>query len=298
LDIDLKWVSAEQIEVTVSNRLNNECKGKLTLKAVKGSVSLSEGDFSRNFTLKGNAAKTYLIKISGASIAQKPWTIKGTLNYKTEKGGFLFWNRNIAKSIPVYQKFWPIIPNGKLELYDFRKGAPDKEYYPYSKQPDKMESFIKNIPDYWWGMISDRSPRISFRSGISVEKDPVQGRCFKLKPGSNCRCLVIVNLAKGIRYRLRVKIKSSNPSVYDAVSIGRYINSQKYVNAVQISLSPKAKANTWHTLEKEFVSEYGGSLSLRSGSGEVWFDDFDIIPIKNESDKKIKTVTEKTVTEK
>jgi hypothetical protein len=201
----------------------------------------------------------------------------------------------------VYKKFWPIIPNGSLELCEFRKGAPEKEYYPYSKNPDKMEAFPKNVPDYWWGLYSDKSPLLDFpvrfyaenktlEPDWALDESEVGNRSLRLKPDSRVRIqdnhgrYAPIALEKGRKYRFQVRMKQ----VYgygtqrsSAVLVGH----QDHMGFAALSLEPgRHESAKWHLLETAFIAPTDrAALHLCSGQNTtVWFDDFSIVPLHEE----------------
>ena len=284
VDATFSWVGPEKLAVQLRNRTSHSCSGVVEFQIVKGKVELAGGLVSQEYELAGGGSKDYAFDLVGAEEAEKPWALKGKLSCRMAQPWFFGLSRTTKRESLCYKKIWPIVPNGSVEFYDFRRGAPEKEHYAYSKNKDKMEAFPRNVPDYWWGMMSDRSPRLSHRSGVSIDETIASDgkRSIKLVPGTNFSSFVLVPLVKGRKYRLRLSIRSSAPSARDQAIVGRYVSGNKFSAAANVRLAPKDKPNTWRQLEKTFTATTDGSrLYMYSGKqATVWFDNIQIVPVQ------------------
>ncbi len=276
--VQIDWIGPEKLLVRLVNRISQPCSGVLSLTSAKGEVRLAKGDLKIDYALEANGSREYSVETKGAEKAQEPWAFRGELICKASIPGSV---QQTGRKTEVYQKFWPIVPNGSLELYRFREGAPEKEFYNYSKNTDKMESFEKNLPDYWWGILSDRSPQLITRPGISIDvQDAGDGaRCLKLVPDTIFRSLVPISLVKDRSYRFRMKMKWSAPSQRNYAC---FVNNSKEGGAFgMIGLKPDAAPGKWHQLEETFKAQSdSATLYFYSGKGTTaWYDDISVVPL-------------------
>jgi hypothetical protein len=285
-DIKIKWTAPEQLSITLINRTDKISQGSLNLITTKGTVTLAKPDFRLEFELPPNDQRTYTVAMKGAAITQTPWVVKGLLKYQYSVPGFCFFNSSVEREWQIYRKFWPIIPNGSLELADFRKDSPGKEYFSYSKAPDKMEAFPRNTPDYWWG-IRYRQPIAGNpeRGFQIVEHEGIaNSRGIRLAPASSCPVYQVpVYLEKGQKYRFTLKMKWSSPSSGSYVTICGTDNENKTVSIGRICPPLTLEPDKWHEVTKEFTANFEqGNLHFYSGKNStVWFDDLNIVPISN-----------------
>lgn len=281
VDVRLDRCAPDQLRVRLVNRVDQPCDGRLELKAGEGTVKLAKGDIAAKFRLEPRQQVDLLYDLDGAAAAQAPWRIKGTAKCSFGK---------VTRDIAVYRQFWPSFPNGSLELGRFRENVPAKEYYVHSKEPDKMHTFQRNLPDYWWGLISDRSPRLDGKNDLQVEETipAADGkRCLRLPPGKTTMCYVALNLDAQTRYRFSASIRASKP---DANCSAKIIWPDAGTTGNSLALKSDMAADTWHRVESEFVApKDGASLYLYSGKeSTVWFDQFQLVPLTapGEAEKK------------
>ncbi|MBT3378477.1 MAG: hypothetical protein HN742_01965 [Lentisphaerae bacterium] len=255
----------EQARLRLRNETRKLASLTVDLKAGEGTVELADGPLQFQLGLAPGEQKDLDIGLTGATEAMRPWRLRGTMRYRIGSH---------QEDTEIYRQFWPIIANGSLELCEFRHDAPKTEFYSYAKTPDKMTQFMPSIPDYWWGMISDRSPQVTHHEGVSLDdKIPAaQGRkSFRLEAGKRARTHLILGLVAGTRYRVSASLRASKPSPDCWVRVG----------SGALRLTDKHAPDTWHKLTTEFTADQddGHVYLFTSADSVTWFDAFNAVPL-------------------
>ena len=270
---EFAWVGPESVRLRLRTRTTAAAEIRVVVEPGLGSVRLAQGaSIEQKRALAAGAQADIQLATTGAADALEPWRLRGELMCR-----FGMYERRI----PLYRQFWPLIPNGSLELCRFRADAPEKEYYEYAKAPDKMTTFMRNIPDYWWGTYGDRSPQVSHSPGLDLDETipAADGkRSFRLAPGTICRINRNCELYAGTRYRFSAQIRATKPGPQCRALVhwegGTPPDSGLALRADQAP-------DTWHNVTTEFTAtQDGGTLYLYSPKdATVWLDDFRLLPL-------------------
>ena len=143
--------------------------------------------------------------------------------------------------------------------------------------------FPKNVPDYWWGLHEDRSPRVTLHKGLHLDETTLAGhgkRSIRLEPDMICRATLWHSLRAGTRYRFRVKMRRSAKVPRCNPAFVWYIDGRAVSRGI-VGRQSNAPVGTWEPFETTFVAPAeGGALYLYSGKdATVWFDDFNVVPL-------------------
>jgi len=262
---ELEQVGPEQVRLRLQNRTTQTAALTVNLQADKGPVRLAGGPKQALLSLAASERKALFFDLDGAAAAQRPWRLRGEMRCRIA---------DHEQQIEMYRQFWPVIANGSLEFCEFRHDAPESEYYVYAKTKDKMVRFMRNIPDYWWGLQSDRSPKVTHHEGLTLDEETPAAdgkRSFRLAAGKRARANLVLALTAGTRYRVSAALRASRPGPGCSLQFGN----------TRLRLTAAHAPDTWHTLSTELTATLdGGSVYFFTSDDSVtWFDSLNAVPL-------------------
>ena len=255
---DLAWVG-DRLRVTLANRSLRKHEGRLRVAIGPSRVQFARPMREIPFRLTPGQQLRFEPSVTGSLKADSPWTVQGEARY----GG---------RTTKLYGTFWPGVPNGSLELNRFRD----------------------DVPDYWWGLMNDRSPRIWGRGRYGLDKTAPAAdgrRSLRIDPDPKQWQAVFLDLGlwSSTRYKLHAQIRRTAHSrqVFVAVVEGRRLPSGKVRNVVsEVGRKSDGPVGVWETFETTFVTlpadqRHGCRLYLYNvnSNATVWFDDLRVVPL-------------------
>ncbi len=268
----LDWSAPGTARLRLCNRTASEATVKVNVAHGEGTVRLARPVRGVEVGLAPGEQRDLNLRLVGDARAQTPWRLKGYLDCE-------FGSRQ--KRIEIHRQVWPVIPNGSLEICRFRRNAPEREYYDYADTPDKMVAFMRNIPDYWWGMKSDRSPQLTHHKGLTLDQTvpAAEGvRSLRLDSGKTCRANIALWLEPGVRYLFSASMRSAKPSPECMTQL--YFHPAGGAGS-PLRMTAEMAPGVWHRVETTFVAPAReAALYMYSDpKAAVWFDDFRALPL-------------------
>ncbi len=271
-----RWWQPTVLRVTLQNQSLVSHRGEVTLTGIEGEASLPEASLApRQFELAPGEIAAMDFAMEDAADAQQPWTVRGVASY----GRY---------SSEIYQTCWPGVLNGSMELHTFRK--PDfSDAIELTKYGSQV---VKNMPDWWWGQFSDRSPRMSRDPGEhpfafhnemaydgewSLRLDPTQEQPIMQ--------YLFVGVTPGVRYRISARIRRMQHDPKTGMAIVQYWRDEQGENqgkSDKLGYVTDGPLGEWQQFETHATImpgvRYCSLYFYGHGTEPIWIDEIRMVP--------------------
>jgi len=277
---DARWWRPEVLRVTLHNQALVPHRGDLKLTGIEGEPSLADAALApRQFELQPGETAALDFELVGAADAQEAWTVRGEATYGRYRS-------------EVYQTCWPAVLNGSMELHDFRKpdfsGALELTSY--------GSEIVPNIPDWWWGQFSDRSPRLSRNPSehpvFFEDQTAFDGAwSMRLEPSEEQAVMqyLFIGVQPGTRYRLSARIRRLEHNPKTGIAVVQYWkdeNGQQQSRSDRMGFVSEGPLGEWVEFEAHATISpgvrYCSLYFYGYGTQPVWVDAIRMVPDEEE----------------